>query len=211
MTTERKNKSGTGTRITRKIREVGLKNVIIGSIRKIKYMRMRKKYHFDSWHLSPYEWKEYAQVCVKYVNAHNCGSVVDIGCGLGEILQHVKADKKTGLDLQEEVIMAARELSGGKASFETGSFGDLREAPVDYLISLNFMHGGTEEDWTQIYHRAASRNDVRHFIVDTVPEKAFGPSVHHLDWSKILPQNYRRIERFGPFLSGRYVEVWERR
>lgn len=39
-------------KIDSKIKEVGLKNVVVGSIKKVKY----KKYYFDSWHLSPYEW-----------------------------------------------------------------------------------------------------------------------------------------------------------
>ena len=106
--------------------------------------------------------------------------------------------------------MAARELNGGEIDFEVGSFGNLTESPVDYLITLNFMHGGTEEGWSETYHTAAERNEVGHFVVDTVPEKAFGPTTCSLDWSRILPDNYKRIERLGPFLSGRYVEVWER-
>lgn len=73
---------------------------------------MINKYHFDAWHLNPYEWKSTA--CVEYLNTHDCKTLVDIGGGLGEILQHVKADKKIGLDLQEEVIMVACALSGGE-------------------------------------------------------------------------------------------------
>lgn len=194
----------------RKIKEVGFKNVVIGGIKKMKYMQLMKKYHFDTWHLNPYEWKEYAQICVRYVNARNCNTVVDIGCGLGEILQHIKADKKLGLDLGEEVLMAARELHGGEIDFKAGSFGELTEKPIDYLITLNFMHGRSETEWRELYRAAAVQNDVRHFVVDTVPDKAFGPSTHCLDWSKILPDNYKRIERFGPLLSGRHIEVWER-
>ena len=197
-------------KLIRKIKEVGLKNVFIGGIKRIKYTQLIKKYHFDIWQLSPYEWREYAQACVKYINAHSCKTVVDIGCGLGEILQHVKADNKIGLDMQEEVIMAARQLNDGTVRFETGSFDELTEKPIDYLVTLGFMHGGTESVWVEPYRRAAEKNDVRHFIVDTVPDQAFGPTVHFLDWRKIMPDNYKRIERLGPFLSGRYLEIWEK-
>ena len=199
-----------GKKMIRKLKEVGFKNVLVGGVKKVRYMQMINTYHFDKWHLSPYEWKEYAQACVQYLNDQNCKTVVDIGCGLGEILRHIKADKKIGLDLQEEVIMAARELNGEKIDFLEGSFGELTEHPIDYLITLNFMHGGTQEEWAETYHTAAVQNDVAHFVVDTVPEKVFGPATHFLDWGKILPDNYKRAERLGPFLSGRYVEVWER-
>ena len=97
-------------KIIRKIKEVGLKNVIVGSIKRVKYEKLIRKYQFDSWHLSPYEWREYAQACVKYINTHECKTVVDIGCGLGGVLQHVKADKRIGLDEREEVIKADRDL-----------------------------------------------------------------------------------------------------
>ncbi|MDE7021148.1 MAG: class I SAM-dependent methyltransferase [Lachnospiraceae bacterium] len=194
-------------KLIRKIKEVGLKNVLVGGWKRIKYGKLIKKYHFDSWHLSPYEWKEYAQACVNYINADNGRTVVDIGCGLGGILQHVKAEKRIGLDLHEEVILAARELNDKTITWRTGSFDALVEKPVDYLVTLNFMHGGTEETWREPYHTAAKRNDVRRFIVDTVPE---GGGSHFLHWDKILPDNYRRAERLGPFLSGRYVEIWEK-
>lgn len=194
-------------KIIRKIKEVGLKNVVVGSVKRVKYMMLIKKYHFDTWHLSPYEWREYAQACVKYINAHGGKSVVDIGCGLGEILQHVEADRRIGLDASEEVIMAARELSDKTITFETGSFDELTEKAIDYLVTLGFMHGGTESTWVRPYHMVAKQNDVLHFIVDTVPAKE---KSHCLDWSKIMPDNYKRIERLGPFLGGRYVEVWEK-
>lgn len=164
-----------GKKMIRKLKEVGFRNVLVGGVKKVRYMQMINKYHFDTWHLSPYEWKEYAQACVQYLNTQNCKTVADIGCGLGEILQHIKADKKIGLDLQEEVIMAARELNGGKIDFLAGSFGELTEHPIDYLITLNFTHGRTEEEWAETYHTAAVQNDVAHFVVDTLPEKVFGP------------------------------------
>lgn len=148
-------------------------NVAAGGLKRLKYIKLIKKYHFDTWHLVPYEWREYTQICAKYINDHGGGTIVDIGCGLGGVLQHVQADRRIGLDLHEEVIMAARELGGGMIDFKTGSFDDLAEKPVDYLITLNFMHGGTESTWIRPYHMAAERNEVRHFIVDTVPREGW--------------------------------------
>lgn len=194
-------------KIIRKIKEVGLKNVIIGSVKRVKYEKLIRRYHFDSWHLSPYEWREYVQACAKYINGHNGKTVVDIGCGLGGVLQHVKADKKIGLDEKEEVIRAARELVDRTICLETGSFDELIEKPIDYLITLGFMHGSPESTWTRPYRLVAERNDVQHFIVDTIPVREDG---YLLDWSKILPENYKRIEKLGPFHGGRYVEIWEK-
>ncbi|WP_160558359.1 class I SAM-dependent methyltransferase [Parablautia muri] len=47
---------------------------------------------------------------------------MDIGCGLGELLRHITANKKVGMDMCEDVILAARELDDGMATYKVGSF-----------------------------------------------------------------------------------------
>ena len=70
--------------------------------------------------------------------------------------------------------------------------------------------GGAEDEWREIYRSTALRNDIRHFIVDVFPVKVDDPTTYSLDWSLILPDNYKRIERFGPFLGEKFMEVWEK-
>lgn len=196
-------------KIRKKIKEVGIKNCIWGAVLREKYKRMQKKYEFDSWHLSPHEWREYSQKTAAYINAHHAEKVVDIGCGLGGLLRHIKAAARIGMDIHEEVVQAAGELSDDTILYRVGSFGELvGEEDIDYLITLGFTHGGTEEAWKEPYHTIAQENDIHHFIVDTVPED--GPS-HFLNYSKILPQNYEMIDRMGPFLGGRCIEIWEKK
>ena len=196
-------------RVQKKIREVGLKNCIWGVVLREKYKKLQKKYGFDTWHLSPYEWREYTQKTAAYINAHLAGKVVDIGCGLGGLLRHIKASTKIGMDIHEDVIQAARELSDKSIIYKVGSFDELvGEECIDYLITLGFTHGGTEETWKEPYHNIAQKNDIRHFVVDTVPED--GPS-HFLNYRNILPKNYELIDRMGPFLGGRCIEIWEKK
>lgn len=195
-------------RICRKSKEVGIRNFVVGAILSAKYNRMMKKYKFDTWHLSPYEWRKYLQETSSYINKHGANKVVDIGCGLGGLLQHIKANEKIGMDIHEEVILAARALCDDSIEYRVGSFHEvIGENIIDYLITFGFTHGGTEETWIEPYHTIAEKNDIRHFVVDTVPED--GPS-HHLNYSEILPKNYVLKDKLGPFLGGRCVEVWEK-
>ena len=194
-------------KLFKKVREVGIFNVISGFVKRLKYKRLIQKYKFDSCHLSPYQWREYLQKTAGYINAHNAGTVVDIGCGLGGLLRHIKAPVRIGIDVHEEVINAAKELENGTIVYRVGSFREIEEPSVDYLITLGFMHGGTEETWIKPYQEAAEKHNVQHFVVDTVPEEG---TSHFLDWEKILPSNYKRIEHMGPFLGGRCVEIWEK-
>ena len=195
-------------KIVRKTREVGVRNCMRGALLRIKYMKMQKQYGFDKWHYTPYEWREYVQRTARYINAHGAAKVVDIGCGLGGLLEHIDAFSRIGLDIHEEVIEAAKALNDGSVTYRVGSFDDVAdEETVDYLITLGFTHGGREATWKEPYHNIAEKNDIRHFVVDTVPEDG---TSHFLDYGQILPSNYKMIEKMGPFLGGRCVEIWEK-
>lgn len=194
--------------LIRKIQEVGITNVIWGGVKREYYKILQRKFNFDTWHISPYELRKYVQAVAEYVNSKNADVVVDIGCGLGEMLRHIHARVRIGLDLHEEAIRAAKKLSRGDIVFQVGTFDNLQiEESIDYLITLGFMHGGTEKAWKSCYHDVARRNNVKHFIVDTVPEEG---NSHFLDFTLILPDEYKLIDRLGPFLAGRYIEVYEK-
>ena len=196
-----------GSHVLTKIKEVGLRNCIVGMTKRGKYKKMQTRYQFDAWHISPYELRKYVQVVAEYVSDKQADVVIDIGCGLGELLRHTKAKQRIGLDLSKEVIEAAAVL-GGNISYIAGSFEQVAVLePIDYLITLNFMHGGTNETWIPHYADVAKRNDIRHFIVDTVPDDG---ASHRLEFEKILPSEYQMIDRMGPFLGDRYIEVYKK-
>lgn len=202
-------------RIWKKTKEVGFRNCLMGVILRLKYMRMQKTYRFATWHFSPYEWRGYLQATAKYINIYKAETVVDIGCGLGGLLRHINATAKIGMDMRKEVISAARDLSDESIKYSVGVLGEAingidSSGTIDYLITLGFTHGSREEKWIPLYHNVAKNYNIKHFVVDTVPEDGISHS-HFLDYSRILPENYMLIERMGPFLGGRCVEVWEKR
>lgn len=196
-------------RMIRKIKEVGVKNTIVGSAKKLYYSMLRKKYGFDSWHDSPYELREYAQATAAYVNRHNAQTVVDIGCGLGEVIRNISANNRIGLDECEICIDVAKRLDKSKKiMYAPGSFNDLKvDGVIDYVITLGFMHGSRENIWKSVYHKCASENDIKAFIVDVLPEN---PPTCNLNFELILPDNYVLKEKMGPFLSGRWLHVYEK-
>ena len=198
------------SKIICKIKEVGISNTLIGSYKLLRYKRLQKDYGFDPWHTSPYELRKYAQDVAKYINdnLHRESTVVDIGCGLGEVLRNVKAKKRVGLDLDEAAIKCARMLDRSKTiEYEVGTFENFEKGQiVDFLITLSFMHGSREDSWREPYHNFTEKNDVRNIIVDVVPEGVDGAK--ELDFSKILPECYTLTKRMGPYLSGRYIEIY---
>ena len=196
-----------------KVKEVGLRNTIVGVFRRCKYKRLQKKYGFYTWHISPYELRGYAIAVANYVskNADCNKEIVDMGCGLGEILRHIKTDSyKLGYDPDPVIIDCAKQLNkDSRCEYEVAGLGDFgKDHDVDYFITLGFMHGALEETWYEPYHKIASENNIEHFIVDVCKEGFDG--AHALNFAKILPNNYSLETRLGPFLSGRYVEIYKK-
>ena len=196
-------------RLFERTREVGFIFCIIGISKRERYKKLQRKYGFPMWHISPYELREYLQQVSVYIRNANAQVVVDIGCGLGELLRSLKGvQNRIGYDVNRNVIEAARSLGGG-ICFKEGSFSDVSlQQPIDFLVTLNFMHGSPEKVWRQTYHEIAEKNDIRHFVVDTLIGRE---NCYSLDFSKILPENYERISRMGPFRNGRYVEIYAKR
>lgn len=56
---------------------------------------------------SKYYWNEITQYCNYF--SHENSSVLEIGCGNGDLLANIAGDKKTGIDISEEFLKWARE------------------------------------------------------------------------------------------------------
>lgn len=200
-------------RIINKFSEVGAKNVFIGSIKRIRYFFLQKKYGFDKWHISPMEHRKYAQEVIRYINTqpNSVKKVIDIGCGLGDVIRYIKAEEKLGYDLDDAAIKVARTLGKhDKTKYVIGSFDDIKSGQeIDYLITLGFMHGGDEKVWIEPYRKVSEENLIKNIIVDVIPEGK--DNAHTLDFTKILPSDYFLKDRIGPFLGDKYIEVYAKR
>lgn len=200
-------------KLTRKIKEVGLINTIKGTCRRSYYNKLQKKYDFDTWHISPYELREYAQVVVKYINeqAPIENEIVDIGCGLGEVIRNVNAPKKFGFDLSPAAIEVANLLDKkNSVTYSVGTFNEVGSGrTIDYLVTLGFMQGSKEDKWVDDYTNITTNNDIKNVIVDVLPFSE-EQKTNNLDFTKILPSNYKLKERKGPYLSGRYIEIYSK-
>ncbi len=202
------------TKMTGKIREVGLKNTLKGTIKRAYFQRLQKRFGFHPWHISPYELRKYAQVTVEYVNScvrlfDREEEVVDIGCGLGEIIRRINHEGcKTGLDLSENAIAAAKFLDRKHTvNYVVGSFDELGKGrKIACLITLGFMQGGTTDTWREPYGKITAENDIKRIIVDVLPENEEAEQ-HTVDFNEIL-DGYRQERQIGPLLGDRYVKVF---
>lgn len=197
-------------KLIRKTKEVGVGNLVLGCLKVFYYRSLQKRFGFDPWHTSPYELREYVQAVAAYINRHRPECVVDIGCGLGDLLAHIQAPKRIGVDPGKGEMEAARHLYGRQGiRFVRGSFDEFGEGmAIDYLITLNFMHGSPESIWKPAYTRICEKNQISHIIVDSYQTTE---DTYRLDFDRILPENYEKGECLGVFLGDRHIYVYHRK
>ena len=102
---------------------------------------LARYFKFDPWHASaPYSCRTYKQTVVDLVNSLSPHTVVEIGCGLGELLCRIHAPRRYGYDVDQGVIRAARFLHGSKISFIHGDAAKVEQESIDVLILVNWIH-----------------------------------------------------------------------
>jgi hypothetical protein len=103
---------------------------------------LRSKYKFDPWHVTGNincrVYKHQVLEVVKSLGA--ISGVVEIGCGLGDLVSNIETNERIGIDADDNVIKAAEYLNGKKCKFISGSFEDAGEYQADLLIMVNWIH-----------------------------------------------------------------------
>lgn len=151
-----------------------------------------RAFRFDPWHISPLTERPYARDIITYLNRrrdHETQCLVEIGCGLGDMIRRVRFGTRWGLDADARVLKAARFLSrfGRNRSIRWHKF-IFPQTPLsgryDVIILVNWIHNVPPE---VLKAQLAVYFD-RHLkaggevLIDTVQDKAYkyNHSVHEL-------------------------------
>ena len=184
----------------KKIKKLGF-NLIPCLIQRINYSLLRLVFHFERWHAkSPYSCHQYKKKCVEVVKeVVSPLSVIEIGCGLGEILCRIPAPSRIGIDVDHRVINAANYIARNQSNiqFYTGTFAQVEEVAtgkLDLLIMINFVHLIEPDELKLILERLFFKVDIRWLLVDEIIEKDNHRIKHR--FSKILPEIFVEHSRF---------------
>lgn len=157
------------TKMYAKILLLGYKNVCICIVKKMYYQIIRSIYRFDPWHASaPYECRNYKRIVVELANELCPNVVLEIGCGLAEIVSHISAKNRYGIDCDDSVISAARLLSGKKVIVWKEEHYDISRIPddvIDVCIIVN-VFAIESDQWKQVLSLLMSKKIIRFFITD---------------------------------------------
>jgi SAM-dependent methyltransferase len=163
------------------------------------YRQLQAQFGFDPWHVkSPYRRRPYKRRVVAMINGFKPQSVVEIGCGLGEIVSRVMAERRFGFDLETAVIDAAKALHGDGVSFRQG---DLRKpediaaavgGPIDVLVAVNWPHMLPFDEIETAINGLAEYVPVRRLVIDTIYPNRHGYQHYH---------TRRDVERLGEVIA----------
>lgn len=168
-----------------------------------KYYILQLLFKFHKWHMAPVEARPYGMEVIKWCNRIlvkdqdlKRKTIVEIGCGLGDILAKIDAPKenKTGYDIDKKVIRAARIAHPG-IRFSVGGFApNIRGKYISILICVNFLYSLDAENVRKEFQRLVLNNDIRYILTETMhPATPNYPYSHDMD--EILGSDYTRIKQ----------------
>ena len=152
-------------------------------------------FRFDAWHASaPYSCRPYKKRVAELANSLQPQAVVEVGCGLGDILSHVKARERFGFDNDAAVIRAARFLHPRRIHWIRGDASSVAlampgERPIDCMIMVNWIHNLSAEQLAACLLPLLPR--IGHLILDAID--ADGPPSYRFkhDFAFLAPFTVR--------------------
>ena len=173
------------SRLVKQIKVVGFSNFLISLLKRTFFFLLRFKYKFNSWHgSSPLESTPYKLQVIDLVNSYNPSTVVEIGCGLGEILSKINSDCRIGIDYDLAVIEAATFLNKKNIEFIHHNFEFIENINLninksDFLLMINWTHEIKWEVIEKNLKKFHSCFKVKYLLIDIIKEGNDGyPFIH---------------------------------
>jgi len=166
------------------IKKVGMKNAIKSLYKRIYFKILKKRFRFDSWHASsPIESKPYKFQVIEMVNKSMPTNVLEIGCGLGEILANLSVPIRLGVDYDLGVINAANyinnEINFYHHDFENIESIQLPVSEIDILLLINWTHELSWEALKINLHKLNKKYPINTIVIDTINPDVAGYPYHH--------------------------------
>ncbi len=168
-------------------------------------------FRFDRWHLGHPD-EAYVRPIVDFLNrrpAPDRRTIVEIGCGLGDILRRVRFRSRLGLDRDSRAVAAARVLAAARGqralAFRRFEFPDSPlEGRYDAIVLVNWIHQVPPDLLGAMLQTYFTHNLLPGgvMVVDTVTDPAY---TYNHDIRRLAPTG-SRVEHLGAFARGR--DVW---
>jgi len=164
-------------KLSKAFKTLGFLNLIFGFILIIRNYFLCKIFKFNAWHInSNYYLRPYKKVAVEMANSLKFNSVIDLGCGLCDILSRIRCNRKIGVDIDNNIIKACKFIFNKIRFINASIFEDYDKLnlnniyfPKDnLLICLNWLHGYSWEKIQEVLKNMFISNNVDYLIIDII-------------------------------------------
>ena len=173
-------------------------------------------FRVDWWHASLLYHRPYARDIISELNKRpNRGSILELGCGLGEIIGNARYQKRYFFDVSVRVLRAARflQIFSFRDSLYVYKVFDLLEDTVDEkikfdsIVLVNFTHGYDRKDLYPRLERLINFNLNRGgvLIFDVIRNNPAYKNNHAI--SDLIGVDKFRIEVLDGYRFGRKVVI----
>lgn len=150
------------------------KGPMIRFLRKVEYIInycLFLIFRFDKWHIrNGCHSRPYKKAVASKINSLKPKIVVELGCGLGDILRLVQSPRKIGYDIDNSVVRAARVKSlFQKIIYSVGDSSNVVECDIDVLIMVNWIHNLSPNLLESIINEFLPR--VNYFVFDSIDQE----------------------------------------
>ncbi len=190
-----------------------------GIIKKKIYRILQQYYDFGTWHVEPINNRPYGLEIVRMLNKlidkkrfNQCMPIVEIGCGLGDIIGSLKWKyKKIGYDISTEVLRGGA-LLHPSVKFRKGTFADIDCGNINCLIMVGFIHMIPCDKLKNEIDNMLKKNRVKMFVLDTFTNNEGTEYVYSHNGKYLFDGRYKLIRKSEgiPCAHGakRYIEYW---
>lgn len=157
---------------------------------------LRLFFRFDKWHTqATMRSRPYRYEIAKIANELSPLSVLEAGCGLGFILEQIKAPIRLGFDFDREVIRAASWIHRGKSiRFNHCNFFDFSPSgQIDLMICVNWLHDYSPELIKELFARLLPHTG--YLLLDFVDVSTPG-GYKYCHSKDSLPSQFRLLKEF---------------
>jgi 2-polyprenyl-3-methyl-5-hydroxy-6-metoxy-1,4-benzoquinol methylase len=145
-------------------------------------------FKFNKWHFrSTYYCSPYKKNVVDIINRNisNSDILVEVGCGIGEIIRRINCKTRIGIDRSKKVINAAKFYNRKEdIEFISGSFNSINST-FDHILLLNFTHEIPKKKLIKILKKIIAKHNPKTIFIDSYHNNYFKHLRHH-DFTKIF-------------------------
>ena len=157
-------------KIFEKIKTLGVFSSIDCLIKTIHLYYLQRKFGFDKWHVkADYSCKPYKKQVVDIVNSLPYIDVaVEVGCGLGDILNKTNVKNRIGIDIDQNAIECAS-LLRPNLNFYLGGLNDvekyIKKKKNMVIMAINWTHNINFKDLVYNFSKVINEYSENCYIV----------------------------------------------